>query len=277
MADDVTLPGTGDIVAADEIAGKKHQRVKVQFGVDGSATDVSSSDPLPVTISGAATAAHQVTQNGYLDGVEGLLTTIDADTSALAGAVSGAEVQVDVVTMPAVTVTGVATSAKQDTAQTALDAIKTAVELLDNTVGGTELQVDVLTLPALPAGTNNIGDVDIASSVNLTANPSNKTLTTVTGTRSSSGDGTAIIAAPSAGNHVVIVNLEVNPKEATTTIILKSGSTAKRTWTLAQNSLYANDYPRGHELRMGSAAAIYLNLDADSDTNYSIDYFTEAD
>jgi hypothetical protein len=111
----------------------------------------------------------------------------------------------------------------------------------------------------------------------VTAAPATRTLLTVTGTRTTSGDGTALIAAPAAGNHVVIVNLEVNPSEATVTIILKSGSTAKRTWTLAQNSLYANDYPRGHELRMGSAAAVYLNLSGDSDTNYAIDYFLEAD
>jgi hypothetical protein len=67
--------------------------------------------PLPT---GAATSAKQDTVIGHLDGVEGLLTTIDADTGALAGTVSGSEVQVDVV-------------------------------------------------GALPAGTNNIGDVDVLS------------------------------------------------------------------------------------------------------------------
>jgi hypothetical protein len=36
-------------VAADDIAGVKHQRVKVQHGADGSATDVSAASPLPVT------------------------------------------------------------------------------------------------------------------------------------------------------------------------------------------------------------------------------------
>lgn len=56
---------------------------------------------------------------------------------------------------------GAATSAKQDTQQTALDAIKTAIEILDNVVSGGEAQVDIV--GALPAGTNNIGDVDIAS------------------------------------------------------------------------------------------------------------------
>lgn len=78
-----------------------------------------------------------------------------------------------------VAVTGAATEAKQDTQITHLAAIETAVEILDNAIAGTEMQVDVvaalpagtnnigdvdvLTLPALPAGTNNIGDVDIAS------------------------------------------------------------------------------------------------------------------
>lgn len=46
---------------------------------------------------GASTSAKQDTIIGHLDGVEGLLTTIDGDTGILAGAVSGSEMQVDVV------------------------------------------------------------------------------------------------------------------------------------------------------------------------------------
>lgn len=38
-----------------------------------------------------------------------------------------------------------------------------ALQIIDNIVSGSEAQVDVLTLPALPAGTNNIGDVDVLS------------------------------------------------------------------------------------------------------------------
>lgn len=51
MADNTRLPiGTedGDTYASDDIAGVKWQRVKVCFGVDGSATDCSASAPLPV-------------------------------------------------------------------------------------------------------------------------------------------------------------------------------------------------------------------------------------
>ena len=41
-------PGTGATVAADDIGGVLHQRVKIGVGVDGSATDVSSTNPMPV-------------------------------------------------------------------------------------------------------------------------------------------------------------------------------------------------------------------------------------
>lgn len=134
---------------------------------NGLAVDVTRS-ALP---SGAATAAHQVTANGYLDGVEALLTTIDADTSSLAGAISGTEVQVDVVSsaLPS----GASTSANQTTIIGHLDGVEgllttidadtggilTAVQALDNAISGNEMQVDVVA--ALPAGTNNIGDVDV--------------------------------------------------------------------------------------------------------------------
>ena len=49
MADNLAVtPGTGATVAADDIGGVLHQRVKISAGADGSATDVSSAAPLPV-------------------------------------------------------------------------------------------------------------------------------------------------------------------------------------------------------------------------------------
>lgn len=49
MADNIVLdPGAGGAtLATDEIAGKHHQRVKVQYGLDGAAIDVSHTNPLP--------------------------------------------------------------------------------------------------------------------------------------------------------------------------------------------------------------------------------------
>lgn len=50
MSDSVGYtPGFGADIAVDTVAGKKHQRVKMQFGVVGNATDVSASDPMPIT------------------------------------------------------------------------------------------------------------------------------------------------------------------------------------------------------------------------------------
>lgn len=51
MADNVTLnSGSGGAVAAtDDIAGVHYQRVKLTWGVDGTADDVNASTPLPVT------------------------------------------------------------------------------------------------------------------------------------------------------------------------------------------------------------------------------------
>ena len=90
--------------------------------VDGSGvTQPVSAASLPLP-SGAATAANQSTANGHL--------------STLAGAVSGTEFQVDVLTLP-------------------------ALPAGTNNIG----DVDVLTLPALPAGTNNIGEIDVVGDV----------------------------------------------------------------------------------------------------------------
>lgn len=49
MADNTTLPGTGDVIASDDIGGVKYQRTKVVWGADGTASDVSASAPLPVS------------------------------------------------------------------------------------------------------------------------------------------------------------------------------------------------------------------------------------
>lgn len=66
MADNVTLNtmSGGDVVAADDIGSVKYQRVKITWGPDGTATDVSSAAPIPVTAatpstlgSGSATVA----------------------------------------------------------------------------------------------------------------------------------------------------------------------------------------------------------------------------
>jgi hypothetical protein len=48
MSDNTTLPGTGDVIASDDIGGVKYQRVKLTHGGDGEAVDASESNPVPV-------------------------------------------------------------------------------------------------------------------------------------------------------------------------------------------------------------------------------------
>jgi hypothetical protein len=53
MADNIGYtPGTGATVAADEIGGVLHQRVKIGVGADGVATDVSEANPMPMAAYG---------------------------------------------------------------------------------------------------------------------------------------------------------------------------------------------------------------------------------
>jgi hypothetical protein len=53
MADNVTLPGTGAVVAADEIGSALYQRIKLVHGADGTNDgDVSGANPLPTVAGG---------------------------------------------------------------------------------------------------------------------------------------------------------------------------------------------------------------------------------
>lgn len=106
----------------------------------------AASLPLPA---GASTSANQITLIGHVDGIEGsvdgietLVGTTNTTLTTIDGRVDGLETLVT------------STNTKLDTANTSLGT-------LDNAISGNEMQVDVVA--SLPAGTNNIGDVDVLS------------------------------------------------------------------------------------------------------------------
>ncbi|CAB4164642.1 hypothetical protein UFOVP826_62 [uncultured Caudovirales phage] len=70
MADNVGYtPGTGATVAADEIGGVLHQRIKLTLGADGvSDGDVSSSNPLPVSVGGVVDISGTITDGAASTG-----------------------------------------------------------------------------------------------------------------------------------------------------------------------------------------------------------------
>jgi hypothetical protein len=123
MADNAAITaGAGTIIAADDIGGVLHQRVKIQYGEDGSATDVSTAAPLPISDAGGSLT------------VDGTVAVTNAGLTTLAGAVSGTEMQVDVLTMPTVTVNAHAVTNAGTFATQVDGAALTALQLLDNIV-----------------------------------------------------------------------------------------------------------------------------------------------
>lgn len=141
MSQFVFPPLTANLNSETTNGGSLPSSVLVVAGYDGAnvrAIKTDSTGEVQVDISssalpsGAATAALQTAGNN-------LLTTIDADTSALAGAVSGTEVQVDIVA--------------------SLPAGTNAIGKLAANSGVDIGDVDVTSLPSIPAGTNSIGTV----------------------------------------------------------------------------------------------------------------------
>ncbi len=85
MADNISVNDSASAaktIAADDIGGVLHQRVKICAGADGVATDVSSAAPLPVDI-GAGAVAHDAVDSGNPLKIGGkALTTAPAAVAA---------------------------------------------------------------------------------------------------------------------------------------------------------------------------------------------------
>jgi hypothetical protein len=130
----------------------------------------------------AAITNYAEESGGNLDTIAGDTTSLDGKTPALGQALAAAsvpvvltEAQVTTLTPPAA-ITGFALESGGNLAdiKTNTDSIKTAVEVIDNAISGSEMQVDVVA--ALPAGTNNIGDVDVLTLPGSVQGPGNPTI-----------------------------------------------------------------------------------------------------
>lgn len=151
MADGITLNSGsgGDTLAADDVAGTKYPIQKVAYGALDSVTLAASGAGAVSAGVQRVTLASDDPAVTDLAAIEVLLGTIDSDTSALAGAVSGTEMQVDVVTsaLP----TGASTAAKQPALGTAGTA-----------------SADVITVQGIAAMTPLIVDLSTNNDVTVT-------------------------------------------------------------------------------------------------------------
>jgi len=163
MADNVTITeGSGTSVATDDVGGQHYQRIKL---TDGAA---DSSTPVNVDIGAKANAlrvvpANDITDGTYIGDIK-FGEALPAGDNNIGNVDIASSVALDV-SAATVTVDGTVTANLGATDNAVLDAIQAAVETIDNAISGSEMQVDVVA--ALPAGNNNIGKVDIASSVAL--------------------------------------------------------------------------------------------------------------
>lgn len=199
----------------------------------GSTTQPVSASALPLP-TGASTLAEQQSQTTHL--------------ATLAGAVSGSEAQVDVVSsaLPS----GAATLAEQQTQTTSLAAIETAVELLDNAVSGNALLVRKPTVSQASAN----------------------------GTAITSATDTSLVAAPSAGNHLRILRLHASNAGATASLIeFRDGAAGSRRYPcyLQQGAVVSVPIDGGWNLT--TATALYATTSAAGSVHWHVDYETVAD
>jgi hypothetical protein len=146
MADNVTLPGTGSVVATDQVSGTHYQLVKLAYGALDSATLVTSSAGLPVSVANASLAI----------------------TAAALPLPSGAATESTLSTL----------SGKVTACDTGAVVVASALPAGTNNIG----DVDVLTLPSLPAGTNAIGKLAANDGVDIGDVTINNASLAVTGT-----------------------------------------------------------------------------------------------
>jgi hypothetical protein len=139
MSDNISLPqGPGTLLATDEILGVHVIRAKVQFGADGAADDVSSENPLPVSLVSLPSGTSHL---GTVD----IVTLPDVTIATALPAGTNAIGSVTVLSLPSITV-------------------GSALPAGTNTIGS----VNVLSLPALPVGSNAIGTVAVSSLPSVT-------------------------------------------------------------------------------------------------------------
>jgi hypothetical protein len=154
VANNTTLdPGTGgDVIATDDVAGVKYERVKLTDGTEDSTTAIASgggveANALRVTVASDSTGVVSVDDNG---------STLSVDDGA--GSLT--------VDNPTISVVGSGTEATALRVTVATDS--TGVLSVDDNGGSLTVDGSVSLAAAIPAGTNNIGDVDVLTLPNVT-------------------------------------------------------------------------------------------------------------
>jgi hypothetical protein len=204
MADDIAVtPGSGATVAADDVGGKLHQRVKVTWGPDGTGndTDTATGKPLPVQVRSATglvpigeptddkNAATDTTSVSLIS----LVKQLSAYLGTLAGAVGSSKVATKAASGDFADGAIATLGAKADDKSTATDTTAISLMQVAKQISASVQAAATSLAAAIPAGTNLIGKVSA----------SHETSTIYNGTTALTPKF-AVIAEGSSGNNEVV-------------------------------------------------------------------------
>ena len=236
MADNVTVDNgtlTDYVVSADEGAGGLVQRTKLAYSADGSEIHVQAdADGLLVNLG----ANNDVTVTGaVLSAIEDDTTNIAIAAATLAGAVSGTEMQVDVVTMPTVTISDGGGSLTVDGTVTATVGTVTAVTTVGTITNVVHVDDNASTLSVDDGG----GSLTVDGTVAVTDNSGSLTIDAPVGTPAfvRLSDGTSAIAT-------LPVSLASVPSHAVTnagTFVTQENGAALTALQLIDNPVVVDD------------------------------------
>lgn len=276
MADNISVSaGVGTTIAADDIGGVLHQRVKLSQGADGVGVDVSSAAPLNVTLANTGVNAIAVKVDGSavtqpISGTVSIsgtptvsgtvaVSTINSVAPAFGSGIRGATVQrVTVATDDSVPVTGTFWQATQPVSGTVTANAGTgtmAVSMATNTpfgtvahdsadsgapikVGGRAISAEITAVTANDRSdfvTDLVGKQIILPYANTENFVSGAITTAMTSTTS-----TSLVAAPAAGLRNYITTLIVSNSHATvgTDVIIQDGNAGTTLMTIPAAAVY---------------------------------------
>lgn len=278
MADNIAVTaGSGTTIAADDIAGVLHQRVKLSQGADGVGVDVSSAAPLNVTLAntGVNATAVKVDGSAVTQPVSGTVTITPSGTQTVSGTVAvstinsvapafgsgvrGATVQrVTVATDDSVPVTGTFWQATQPVSGTVTANAGTgtmAVSMATNTPLGTVAHDSADSGAPIKVG----GRAVSAEITAVTANDRSDFVTDLVGkqiilpyantenfvsgaitTAMTATTSTSLVVAPSAGLRNYITTIIVSNSHATvgTDVIIQDGNAGTTLMTIPAAAVY---------------------------------------
>lgn len=266
MADNVAITaGAGTTIAADDVAGVLHQRVKISQGADGSATDVSSAAPLQVTLANTGANATPVVVDLGVNNDVTLGAALPAGTNNIG------DVDVASCALP----TGASTLAEQQSQTTALqimddwdnaasDGASVSGDVAhDSADAGEPVKVGAKAIAALSGTTlvaaadrtNNQSDLDGALIVR-----NNFALGDLVNGNASNTDGTStqVLAAGAAGVKHYITDVTITNTSASNIYVeLKDNTTVKWTFPVPANGGVTHHFASP----LGGTAATAWNFD----------------